>query len=261
MDGICGQADILVVWLRFVAGIPSFRVKLTDNRRRNCSWHRQELTGVSLYFQNQNWRSKLTQNRSHVIEWHLEKIQSSTTERLVFFYCSQKRGKRTPPEDIFRSLVAQLAQSVDGSSIARSVKREYENREKSELSLDECRHLLVGLVGLYQQTTVVVDALDECEDHTRLLLNLEMVSRNAPKAIKFFFSSRTNVKLPEDFPTWEKLELDSQKSLTVEDMKTYIQTQVKDRKTLRLGSRLLNGKDEGLEDRLVETLTRRAQGM
>jgi hypothetical protein len=88
-----------------------------------------------------------------------------------------------------------------------------------------------------------------------------MVSKSATKAIKFFFSSRTNVKLPEDFPAWEKLELDSQKNLTVEDMKTYVQTQVKDRKTMRIGSRLLHGKDEALEDRLVEKLTRRAQGM
>lgn len=179
----------------------------------------------------------------------------------MFFYCSQNGGKRTPPEDVFRSLVAQLARSVDGSSIARSVKSEYENRKNSELSLDECRHLLVGLVALYQQTTVVVDALDECEDYTRLLLNLKMVSKSAPKAIKFFFSGRTNVKLPEDFPTWEKLELDSQKSLTVEDMKTYVQTQVKDRETLCFGFRLLGGKYPALEDQLIEILTRRAQGM
>ena len=175
----------------------------------------------------------------------------------MFFYCSQSGGKRTPPEGVFRSLVAR---SVDGLSIARSVKSEYENR-KSELSLDQCRHLLVGLVALYEQTTVIIDALDECEDYTRLLLNLKMVSKDAPKAIKFFFSSRTNVKLPEDFPTWEKLELDSQKSLTVGDVKTYIETQVKDRETLGFGFRLLRGKYPALEDRLVKILTRRAQGM
>jgi hypothetical protein len=129
------------------------------------------------------------------------------------------------------------------------------------LSLDECRGLLAGLIALYQQTTIVVDALDECE-YDRLLLNLmEMASKSTPKAIKFFFSSRTNVRLPKNFPTWEKLELDSQTSLTGEDMKRYIQTEVNDREKLALGSRLLGGKHPALEDRLVEVLTHRAQGM
>lgn len=179
----------------------------------------------------------------------------------MFFYCSQNGGKRTSPEDLFRSLVAQLAWSVDGSSIAESVKCEYENRKNRELLLDECRELLAGLIALYQQTTIVVDALDECE-YDRLLHSLmKMVSKSTPKPIKFFFSSRTNVTLPKGFPTWEKLKLDSQKNLTGEDMKKYIQTEVKDREMLGFASRLLRGEHPALEDRLVEVLTRRAQGM
>jgi hypothetical protein len=122
--------------------------------------------------------------------------------------------------------------------------------------------LLVSLITLYQQTTVVVDALDECENHDRLLRSLmETASKSAPKAIKFLFSSRTNVTPPKGFPTWEQLELDSQKSLIVEDMNRYIQTEVKDRETLAFGTRLLGGNHEALEDRLIEILTRRAQGM
>jgi len=180
----------------------------------------------------------------------------------VFFYCSQNGGKGTSPEDVFRSLVAQLAWSVDGSSIAGSVKCEYGDRKDRELSLEECLELLAGLIALYQQTTIVVDVLDECECYDRLLYSLmKTASKSTPKAIKFFFPSRTNVTLPEGFPTWEKLELDTQKSLTEEDMKRYIQTEVKNRETLALGSRLLGGKHPALEDQLVEVLTRRAQGM
>jgi hypothetical protein len=49
----------------------------------------------------------------------------------------------------------------------------------------------------------------------------------------------------------------------------YIRTQVKDREKIDLGPRLLDEKKsvlgesliEALEDRLIETLTRRAQGM
>jgi hypothetical protein len=130
--------------------------------------------------------------------------------------------------------------------------------------MDDWRSLLVGLVKLYQRTTIVVDALDECENSAELLRNLMMLwdsADGAKRRIKFFFSSRTHVELPEKFPAWEKVELDSQKSLTVDDMETYVRTQVEGRETLGLGNRLLNGNYPKLEQRLIETLTSRAGGM
>lgn len=203
---------------------------------------------------------------SHVIEWHLKEIQASRRERLAFFYCSRKEAHRTSPLDVFRSLVAQLALSPDGSSVAESIKRKHKEKKRDELDNPD---LLVGLVALYQQTTIVVDALDECEDYGRLLRLLKKVSEGTHGAIKFFFSSRMNVKLFKDFPSWEKLELDSEKGLTRDDINTYIRTQVKDREKMDLGPRLLDERKsmlgesliEALEDRLIETLTRRAQGM
>ena len=207
---------------------------------------------------------------SHVIEWHLKEIQANRSERLVFFYCSRKEVHRTSPLDIFRSLVAQLALSPDGSSVAESIKRKHKEKKQDELdNPDLLVGLLTGLIALYQRTTIVVDALDECEDYGRLLRLLKKVSNGTRGAIKFFFSSRTNVKLLKDFPSWEKLELDSEKGLTKDDINTYIRTQVKDREKMDLGPRLLDeGRSmlgeslvEALEDRLIETLTRRAQGM
>jgi len=203
---------------------------------------------------------------SHVIEWHLKEIQANRRERLAFFYCSRKEAHRTSPLDVFRSLVAQLALSPDGSSVAESIKRKHKEKKRDELDNPD---LLVGLVALYQQTTIVVDALDECEDYGRLLLLLKKVSEGTRGAIKFFFSSRTNVRLFKDFPSWEKLELDSEEGLTTDDINTYIRTQVKDREKMDLGPRLLDERKsilgesliEALEDKLIETLTRRAQGM
>jgi len=199
--------------------------------------------------------------RSHVIEWHLKKIQASEIERLAFFYCSRTQGQRTLPLDVFRSFVAQLAWSTDGSSIAKSVKTAYGRRKDCQLSLDECSNLLVGLVERYKRTTIVVDALDECENSTSLLLHLKKLWDSVHGVIKFFFSSRKNVDLPENFLPCEKLDLDSQRSLTEEDMMMYVRSQVEEREKLGLGTRLLKGKKPELEERLIETLVRRAQGM
>lgn len=157
------------------------------------------------------------------------------------------------------SLIAQLAWSPDGSSVAEPVKTLYANDTGRQDTLNS--GLLTKLIPPHQRTTIIIDALDECENYSRLLLWLKAASNDSLGALKFFFSSRTNVKLLNDFPSWEKVELDSKKELTVEDMKVYIRTQVQDRETMGIGRRLLGGEYPELEERLIETLTYRAQGM
>jgi hypothetical protein len=151
-----------------------------------------------------------------------------------------------------------VAWSPDHSSVADSVKNLYANGNGKKNKLDPS--LLSDLISHYHRTTIIIDALDECNDYEVLLLHLQAVSRDSEGAVKFFFSSRTNVDL-FDFPLWEKVELDSEKELTAEDIRTYIRTQVKDRVAMGIGRPLLEGKRPDLEDKLVETLTLRARGM
>jgi hypothetical protein len=118
--------------------------------------------------------------------------------------------------------------------------------------------LLTKLAARHQRTTIIIDALDECKDYSKLLFLLQRVSNDISSgSFKFFFSSRPNVNLLPDFPSWEKLELDAERELTSEDMEAYIRTQVMNTE----GRHLLDGKDPELEEKLVETLTYRAQGM
>jgi hypothetical protein len=156
-------------------------------------------------------------------------------------------------------LIAQIAWSPDHISIAESVKQKYDQGSGKMSGLDE--NLLADLMSPYERTVIVIDALDECDDYTKLLLRLQTVSEKRPAgSVKFFFSSRANVELTE-FPSRVKIELDSQKELTAEDLETYIRTQVKERKAMRVGRPLLGGKRPDLEDRLIYTLILRAQGM
>jgi hypothetical protein len=106
-----------------------------------------------------------------------------------------------------------------------------------------------------------------CKRHRRMrrfprfLLHIKKLLDSTHEAIKFFFSSRPNVQVLSTFPNSEKLDLDSTTGLTADDIETYARTQVKDRDTLQLGTRLLNGKQPALEDWLIAILTRRSQGM
>jgi len=194
----------------------------------------------------------------------MKAIESKPNDRLAFFYCSRKRDKRSQPYDVLASLVGQLAWSADGLAVAQSVKRKHEycqSHQRLDLTIDECSDLLVGLVDLYQQTTIVIDALDECTDYTRLLLHLKKVAAASQSPIKLFLSSRQNVRVFDLFLKWKKVELDAHKDLTTEDMRNYISSQVREIELLNLGTRLLDGKYPELEDRLVEVLKGRAQGM
>jgi hypothetical protein len=115
------------------------------------------------------------------------------------------------------SLIAQVAWSPDYSSVADSVKNLYANRNGTKNKLDPS--LLAGLISQYYRTTIIIDALDECNNYEGLILHLQAVSSGSEGAMKFFFSSRTSVD-PFDFPSWEKVELDSEKEVTAEDIRT-----------------------------------------
>jgi hypothetical protein len=191
----------------------------------------------------------------------LNSIKSSDRDRLAIFYCSRKRSQRNHPVDVLASLVAQLAWSVDGLSVAESIKALYQSDHERHLSLKEFSDLLITLILPYNNVTIVIDALDECLNSAQLLRHLRNVSNATNHRIKFFLSSRRNTTIFPDFPEWIKLELDLQQDLTASDMESYIRSQVRDIETLDMGSRLLDGKHPEVEDRLIETLIRRAQGM
>ena len=176
----------------------------------------------------------------------------------MFFYCSGKKSGRVTSFEVLRSFIAQLAKSIDGSPTSPVIDDEYESREIRPVEIQECSDLLVRLVKEYENTTFIVDALDECENADELLLHLADLHRNSAK---FFFSSRDQVQVDNTFPDRDILELDNHKDLTVKDMKRYVTTQVKKRETLRLGRRLLEVKHPELEDMLVEALVDQAQGM
>lgn len=202
--------------------------------------------------------------RSNIIEWHFKRIQSREKECLAFFYCSRNHGEKTTSIEVLRSLIAQLAKSDDSLSISPLVKTEYEKRENKPLGLNECSSLLARLVNGHQQTAFIIDALDECDDAATLLLHLkhfwELISE-AQNSVRLFFSSRNQVEVRDQFPDCKKLGLETCIHPRSEDMKVYIETQVREREKLRLGPRLLKGKCAELENRLIGVLTEHSQGM
>jgi hypothetical protein len=102
------------------------------------------------------------------------------------------------PENILRSFVKQLAVSPEKDALHHSLAQIYYQKaapgfNSKELSFTESEALLIQLIGTYQCTTLIVDALDECHASLRREL-IEAFDRliNKSTNLKILISSRRN---------------------------------------------------------------------
>lgn len=132
------------------------------------------------------------------------------------------------------------------------------------LSIEESKHLLIELSSGYLRTTIVVDALDECDANSRgrlcdVLKQVVSLSEQIQKqtSIKVFITSRDDGDLRKKFKDSPNVYI--QERDNSEDISYYIKTQIK---ACINAKQLLDGKvNSNLEHRIVGTLTTGARGM
>jgi hypothetical protein len=127
-------------------------------------------------------------------------------EALAYFYCDRNESIRQDPELILNSFARQLSVSQNGDAIQRSLVQLYYQKRKTgfasgKLKMEETRDILLQLVRIYAQTTLVLDALDECDKETRTQLVdiLDTLVTQSPKPVKIFISSRPDRDIKHRF--------------------------------------------------------------
>ncbi|OCK73447.1 hypothetical protein K432DRAFT_340288, partial [Lepidopterella palustris CBS 459.81] len=162
------------------------------------------------HIQYQNWRSA---NESMILWLHgvpgagKTKLVSKVVddlidhprhEALAYFYCDCNQGPRREPENILRSFVKQLSFSPKEDAIHHCLVQIYHQKERggfpsNKITCAESERLLLQLIEAYQHTTttLIVDALDECDANLRGEL-IEAFHRLIAKSkkLKIFISSR-----------------------------------------------------------------------
>ena len=197
---------------------------------------------------------------SVVVEDCLSQAATRSGENLAFFYCSDEGPNRNRPTWILRSILAQLMCSPNNLEVPTRLMELYEPSRKIpdehvvRLTADECVNMLREVISQAKETTVVIDALDECEDPDELLLSLKEVEEGNPRRTRLFLSSRMHVRVSK---IYESCVIISTPGANEADLAFYIRNEVGNRKTRRL----LDGKRPDLEGRLIGTLTRQSQGM
>lgn len=130
---------------------------------------------------------------------------ASSKSPTAFFYCSRSTAEpeRGNPTEILAALIRQLASSGSDMPIKSPVAKEYEQRKIradndcstiKKLSLDECTRLILELTQ-DNPATIIIDALDECEEVTwhELLEALDNIIANSAELVRVLVSSRDDV--------------------------------------------------------------------
>ena len=129
------------------------------------------------------------------------------TSPVAFFYCARSTAEpeRGKPVEVLGAIIKQLCSSDPDESIRNSVATEYAARIRKadydysrirKLSVEDCTRLILELTK-DSPATIIVDALDECDEETRyeLLEALDKIIADSLEVVKVVVSSRDDVDI------------------------------------------------------------------
>jgi len=192
----------------------------------------------------------------------IDNIQSalksqSNQEGFAFFYCNRNEAERREPLSVLRAFLRQLSTAAsDNHSIQKQLRVYYnETRLKaSEPTMEDCKKLLLEFINVYPRTTLVLDALDECERGKRLELVeiLDNLLAEASNPLKIFISSRPDGDIKEKSKSRDNIEINANDNN--KDISSFIKSEIV--KHRRWGKMHLD-----LQTQIINTLQQKSQGM
>ena len=204
--------------------------------------------------------------RSVVIEDAIRASRAGQSHPPVFFYCSRNNAEpgRSNPETIIASIVRQLSSLQPGflldPIVTTYLTKEAEGFASGTLRTNESCALIMQLIDFYPMTTIVIDALDECdpEKRTDLLEMLETVLRESSHLVKIFVSSRDDQDIVCHLKDYPNLEIASDRNK--DDIVSFVTAETRKLITKRKLLRFSSKKYE-LEKIIIDQVTNGTSGM
>ncbi|KAH7119554.1 hypothetical protein B0J11DRAFT_582082 [Dendryphion nanum] len=179
-----------------------------------------------------------------VVEDTLECYKAGNSPPPVFFYCSRNPAEptRSDSQAVLASLARQLSCLQPGKPLMKPMVDLYREKEEEgfasgSLEMDECLDLVLQLTAQYPLTTIVIDAMDECNPQKRhkLLEALEKILHESSSLVKIFVSSRNDQDIVLRLQHYPNLEIDSRRNS--DDIARFVHDEterlIKDGKLLR----------------------------
>lgn len=147
----------------------------------------------------------------------------------AYFYCSRSDPVRRETKHILRSYISQLARVPNyPTMMEKNIYALYlkAKKEKRGFSTDECEMALMELINFYPRTTLILDALDECEMDTREAL--ARIFRNlvdkGEGTVKVFIASRKETDIEEYLGSQRLVEISTTDNK--DDIEKYIEVEM-----------------------------------
>ncbi|KAL7932068.1 hypothetical protein V8C35DRAFT_308389 [Trichoderma chlorosporum] len=133
-------------------------------------------------------------------------------EGFAYFYCSRSDQVRRETKYILRSYISQLARVPNHpTKMEKHIYTLYlkARREKRGFSSAECETALAKLINFYPRTTLILDALDECEVDTRETLSriLRNLVDKGESTVKVFIASHKEADIEENLGSQKLIEI------------------------------------------------------
>lgn len=195
---------------------------------------------------------------SKIIDWVRDGLINETTdEAFAYFYCNRNEDNRRSPESILCSLVRQLSSTATPENRLHKAFRGLKTKlalEGRSPDTEVCKDVLSTLIDTYPATTIVLDAMDECEEATRgeLMGALETLMENSRNPLKILISSRPNEDIKDYFQ--ERPHIEIQATDNQGDIEDFVREKISQSKHLRALS-------ESLKEEIMKTLFEESDGM
>ncbi|KAF9233294.1 hypothetical protein BU15DRAFT_66691 [Melanogaster broomeanus] len=169
---------------------------------------------------------------------------------LAYFYCDFRTERSTHAFEIIRSLLTQLLRKYKDNwfPLLDVLVNRKSNGSMPPVDLDMLYELLLKAVQLHNQPVLVIDALDECNDHVKLTDLLARLHYGA--SCRVFVTSRPFPHASKSFSNLPTIDLDDMSAEILCDMKLHVEKEVAKCKKL-----------DSLHDEIVPSLLEKADGM
>jgi Cdc6-like AAA superfamily ATPase len=183
----------------------------------------------------------------------LKSFVSRPESSLAFFYFDYQDADQQTPNVVLSSLLNQIVNKM--SVIPKCISDAFEKQRDSNASLlplDELLEIILDVLKNLHQTTIIIDAIDECDSlrHRKPFLNLLQRLTQVP-TVRLFVTSRQNFQdITEYLNTYPQIVISAQDY----DLKCYMYQEIK-----------LSGVDDIVDDEfandIIEEVIFKAQGV
>ncbi|KAJ5497544.1 hypothetical protein N7463_009531 [Penicillium fimorum] len=183
---------------------------------------------------------------------------TSKNEGFAFFYCDKNEPRRAQPLSIIQSIVRQLSTTAKNPESTQKKLCQLYNKCRSSgsgFSLEQCKEQIQASLDIYEKTTIVIDAMDECNPDSRdeLIDALNsFVSQSNKRHVKIFISSRPDPDIEVQLQNAPNIGINA--SDNKGDIQTYLNVELDKlaKKNPFIGR---------LKSKILDTLLERCQGM